>query len=106
MLLAPQVHALGGRVTAAAVAPNDFPALLRDGSEVGYVIPIPRRSLVPCIEAERLGTMAPWLVSDGADRGPMAHITPLVDTRLRAVVRRDWLALTMAWDSTVVVSRR
>jgi hypothetical protein len=104
-LLAPGLHALGGRVTAVPAAPNDFALLLRDGSEVGYVMPVPRRSLAPCIEAERLATMAPWLVADGVERAVAAHIAPLIDTRLRAVVRRDWLALTMTWDSAVVVSR-
>ncbi|HEX6049201.1 MAG TPA: hypothetical protein VFZ21_08030 [Gemmatimonadaceae bacterium] len=92
-------------MTAVPAAPNDFASLLRDGSEVGYVMPVPRRSLAPCIEAERLATMAPWLVADGVERAVAAHIAPLIDTRLRAVVRRDWLALTMTWDSAVVVSR-
>ena len=104
-LLAPQLHALGGRLTAAAVEPNDFASMLRDGGDVGYVMPVPRLSLAPCVAAEQLGTMVPWLVADTASLGLAAHVAPLIDTRLRAVVRRDWLALTMTWDSTVVVSQ-
>ena len=79
--------------------------MLRDGGDVGYVMPVPRLSLAPCVAAEQLGTMVPWLVADTASLGLAAHVAPLIDTRLRAVVRRDWLALTMTWDSTVVVSQ-
>ena len=104
-ILAPQLHALGARLTTGAVEPNDFASMLRDGGDVGYVMAVPRRSLAPCVAAEQLGTMVPWLVADTAGLRLAAHVAPLIDTRLRAVVRRDWLALTMTWDSTVVISR-
>ena len=101
-MLGPLGMSLDSRSTAIVLAPNDFAARLRAGSDAAYVVAMPRRSLAPCLDAARLRAAAPWLGSDSGRRG-LERVIPLVDTRLRAVVRRDWLGLTMAWDSTVTI---
>ena len=108
-LLAPALLQAGARATAAALTRDDFRTALAAGRELAYVIPVPRRSLAPCSEIERLAARAPWFRADPtrADLSSAvlsAAVVPLVDTRLHAVVRRDRLGLTMAWDSTVTVS--
>ena len=51
----------------------------------------------PCSDVADLAGIAPWLTRPA--------LTPLVDTRLLAAVRRDRLNLAFAWDSTVTVSQ-
>ena len=105
-LLAPEVRAAGSRATAIALAPNDFAVELRTGIELAYIVSMPRRSHTPCVDAERLRSGAPWLLDDPSSLATSARIHPLVETRLLAVVRRDWLGLTMTADSTLVISSR
>ena len=84
--LAERLVALGGGgITAAGLAPNAFSSALMAGTELAYVIPLPRMSRDRC------------LAIDGV-------ITPLIDTRLHAVVKRNRLNLTFTWDSTVTIS--
>jgi len=90
------VAILGGRATAAGLAPNGFQAALMSGGDMAYVMPIQRMTPDRCHAVNELLTSAPWLGSRGA-------LTPLIDTRLRAVVRRGRLNLDFAWDSSVVV---
>ena len=105
-LLAPEVRAAGSRATAIALAPNDFAVGLRTGIELAYIVSMPRRSDTPCVDAERLRSGAPWLLDDPSSLATSTRIHPLVETRLLAVVRRDWLGLTMTADSTLVISSR
>ena len=90
------VAILGGRATAVGLAPNAFQAALMSGGDMAYVVPIQRMTLDRCHAVNELVTSAPWIGARGA-------LTPLIDTRLRAVVRRGRLNLDFAWDSTVVV---
>jgi len=101
-ILGPPGVSLDRRSTVIVLPPNDFAARLRAGREAGYIVSMPRYSLAPCLDAERLRAAIPWLVSDFGPR-LLERTVPLVDTRLRAVVRRDWLGLTMTWDTTVTV---
>lgn len=90
------VAILGGRATAAGLAPNAFQAALTSGGEMGYVMPLERITLDRCRAIDTLLAGGSWL-------GALGAITPLIDTRLRAVVRRGRLNLDFAWDSTAVV---
>jgi hypothetical protein len=90
------VAVLGGRATAAGLAPNAYRSALLAGSELAYVMPLERTTLDRCRAINELIAHASWLGAQGA-------ITPLIDTRVRAVVRRDRLNLDFAWDSSVVI---
>jgi hypothetical protein len=90
------VAILGGRATAAGLAPNAFQSALMAGGEMAYVMPIQRLTLDRCRAINELLAGASWLGARGA-------MTPLINTRLRAVVRRDRLSLDFAWDSTAVI---
>lgn len=105
-LLAPAVRAAGSRAAAIALTPNDFGTALRTGTELAFVVSLPRRSLTPCLAVERLRARAPWLVDEASSVTTSDRIHALVETRLLAVVRRDWLGLTMAADSTLIISSR
>jgi hypothetical protein len=72
-----------------ALEPAEFIALLRTGSERGYVVALPRQTLAPCRESAAL---------PGA-----ARIQPLIDTRAHAIIRRGAPPITIEWDGTVRV---
>ena len=63
---------------------------------MAYVMPLQRMTLDRCRAINELLASGSWLGARGA-------ITPLIDTRLRAVVRRNRLSLDFAWDSSVVI---
>jgi hypothetical protein len=90
------VAVLGGRATAAGLAPNAFQSALMSGGEMAYIVPLQRTVLDRCRAINELLARAAWL-------GARSTLTPLIDTRLRAVVRRGRLNLDFAWDSTVVI---
>ena len=91
------VAVLGGRATAAGLAPNAFMSALSSGSEMAYVFPLRRMTLDRCQSMNELSSSASWLGSRGA-------ITALIDTRLRIVARRDRLNLAFTWDSAVAIA--
>lgn len=90
------VAVLGGRATAAGLAPNAFQSALVSGGEMAYVMSLPRMTLDRCRAINELFAGAPWIGARGA-------ITPLIDTRLRAVVSRGRLNLAYTWDSTIAI---
>jgi hypothetical protein len=81
----------GTSLRAAALAPAELAAALRDQAERAYVMAAPRESLAPCRDASE------WPSG--------ASIQPLIDTRARAIVRRGSPPLTVDWDGTVRVLR-
>lgn len=83
----------GGR--AGGVATSDFDARLAAGG-ASYLVPLPREALAPCHAVADLAARAPWLTRD-----PSRHITALVETRRRAIVRRGGSAFTVDWDGTL-----
>jgi hypothetical protein len=83
----------GGR--ASGVAAADFEARVAAGG-ASYLVPLPREALAPCHAVADLPARAPWLTSD-----PSRHITTLVETRRRAIVRRGGSAFTVDWDGTL-----
>ena len=90
------VAILGGRATAVGLTPNAFASALTSGSEQAYVFPLSRSTRDRCRSIAELFGNTPWL-------GVQSAIMPLIDTRLRAVVRRDRLALRFTWDSSVAI---
>ena len=90
------VATLGGRAAAVGLAPNAFAMELLAGSDQAYVFSLPRMTRDRCGGVAELLGRAAWLGARGA-------IVPLIDTRLRVVVRRDRLTLRFTWDSTIAI---
>ena len=90
------VAMLGDRVTATGLTPNAFATALASGSEQAYVFPLRRATRDRCRSIAELYGSAAWLGAPGT-------VVPLIDTRLRAVVRRDRLSLRLTWDSTIAI---
>jgi len=73
--------------------PTFSPALDR-GDDAGYIIAVDRPK--DCAEITLVGERAPWATRNG--------VVPLVDTRLRAIVRRGRAQLAMEWDGSLLIS--
>ena len=82
---------MGGRATAAALAPNEFTAALQEGEELAYVLPLPRIAIARCDALADLQRAAPWLTS----------AIPIIDTRSHALVRRGRVGLSVDADGTL-----
>jgi hypothetical protein len=83
----------GGR--ASGIAAVDLDVRVAAGG-ASYLVPLPREALAPCHAVADLAARAPWLTSD-----PSRHITALVETRRRAIVRRGGSSFTVDWDGTL-----
>jgi hypothetical protein len=70
-----------------AVEPAQLTAALRAGIDLGYVVAVPRRDLVPC------RTMAAW--------PPGATVLALIDTRSRLVMRDGVPPLEVEYDGAL-----
>jgi hypothetical protein len=68
----------------------------RRGTDAGYVMSLDSRPIDPCRDLQALMDRAPWLDPD--------TIVPLVETRLRAIVRRGRSGLTAEWDGGLLVA--
>ncbi|UCG86363.1 MAG: hypothetical protein JSW71_21075 [Gemmatimonadota bacterium] len=98
------------RLSAVGLNPAAFDSTLRSGAELAYVVGLPRTVSARCQAAAELVATIPWLVRSEAPVSLAAlslarAIAPLVDTRKRAVVRRDRVALTIDWDGTLLLYR-
>jgi hypothetical protein len=62
----------------------------RRGTDAGYIVSLDRRPLDACRELQGMAAGARWLDPDTA--------VPLVDTRMRAIVRRGRTGLIVEWD--------
>jgi hypothetical protein len=90
--LLPKLRHLGtARATAAALSPSEFAAALHAGDDLAYVLPLPRFANAPCNELTALLRAAPWLQS----------VTPLIDTRNVAIVRRGRVGLRVDADGSL-----
>lgn len=90
--LAERLVALAGSETSlrsVALDQPQFDAALRQGSERAFVVGLPRQTLIPC--------------RDMAALPHGARITPLIDSRAHAIVRRGAPPLSVEWDGTVRV---
>jgi hypothetical protein len=99
--LAARLVAVGRRATATPLAPAEFDRALRAGGEVAYVVGLPRSSLAPCRDLAALVSSAPWLGTGGTVADALI---PLVDTRERAIVKRDRVSATVDWDGTLKIA--
>ncbi len=69
-----------------------FRQALQEGNEAAYVVSVP--FYIGCPAVDGLEMVAPWLRSTGSE--PMDdHITSLVETRARALVRRERVGLAL-----------
>jgi hypothetical protein len=84
--IAPELVAARGRVTTAALGQAELSAALAQGTELAYVLSVPRDPVSPCSAYADLIGRAGWLA------GP-AGVLPLVDFRPYAIARRDRIAL-------------
>jgi hypothetical protein len=98
--LAERIVALAASgVTASGLAPNVFKAALRAGNDLAYVVPLARSGDDRCHHVDDLLSRADWLGTPGS-------IVPLIDTRLRAVARRNRLNLLYTRDSSITIVPR
>ena len=74
---------------------------LRAGSDLAFVISIPRRPSDLCFEAQKLRDRIPWL---GVVGKPDGALIPLVDTRRHAIARRDGLGIHFDWFGRLFIS--
>lgn len=95
--LAERFVALGRGTAATAMAAGEFARALRAGAEAAYVIGISSASLAPCRDRAALIASAPWLSNDAR----ATDLVPLVDTRTRAIVKRDRISVAVDWDGTL-----
>ncbi len=85
--LAERIVALGDSSWfARGLATHDFETALHGGAMDAYILPLPRRSLVPCRDAS-------W--PEGAT------LVPLVETHRTAILRKDGPALVVGGDGTL-----
>ena len=96
--LAPELLAAGARTRAAALSPAELAGALHAGSELAYVLDLPRRSRPSCRDVAALVALAPWLA---AAAGTALGVVPLVETRDRAILRRDRVAFSIDGDGTL-----
>lgn len=90
---------MGGRdgpSRASGLGAAEFSAALGLGRGTAYLLSLPSTVLEPCPELRALVARVPWLAD-----APARHLTPLVETRRRAIVRRGAAAFTVDWDGTV-----
>jgi hypothetical protein len=70
----------------------------KTGSDAAYILALERRPLEPCGETKTLMEAMGWLDPE--------TIVPLVDTRMRAIVRRGRSGLTAEWDGGLLIVDR
>jgi hypothetical protein len=80
---------------AAGLAGEPLALARRRGSDAAYIIAFDRGSLDPCRDIASAAEGVPWLEP--------GTIVPLVDTRLRAIVRRGRSGVTADWDGALLI---
>ena len=86
----------GGILHAAALTGEPLATARRRGNDAGYIISLDRRPLDPCRDIQMLMDSSRWLHPE--------TIVPLVETRLRAVVRRTRGGITAEWDGGLLIA--
>ena len=81
--------AAGARATITGLTAEGLWAALRAGSGLATIVALPAHSVAPCEDIAALASHAPWIVGSGHT----LELTPLIETRARALVRRDGLSL-------------
>ena len=68
----------------------------RNGTDAGYIVSLDRHPLDPCHELQLITEGARWLDPE--------TVVPLVDTRLRAIVRQGRSGVDMEWDGGLLIT--
>jgi hypothetical protein len=96
---APRLAALEGALSAAGAAravgldSGAFRESLADGREAAYVVAVPAEPIEQCFAADWIRLHTPWLATVDYPVGD--HITPLIETRARAIVRSQRVGLSI-----------
>jgi hypothetical protein len=98
--LAERVVALASHAVAAPMPSAELTRALRAGTDLAYVVALERQPLAPCEAMIELVSSAPWLA--GTDVSDV--LIAAVDTRARAILRRDRVALAVDRDGTARVA--
>jgi hypothetical protein len=80
---------------AAGLAGEPLALARRRGTDAAYVMAFDRGPIDPCRDIATAVEGAPWLEP--------GTIVPLVDTRLRAIVRRGRSGVTADWDGGLLI---
>ena len=72
-----------------------FAVARRRGTDAGYIASIDRRPLDPCRDLQALANSVRWLDPE--------TVVPLVDTRLRAIVRGGRSGIDAEWDGGLLI---
>jgi extracellular solute-binding protein (family 5) len=96
------------RVTSAGLSDEEFAAALHAGVDLAYVADLSTYVASPCDAIAALMQAVPWLVRAAADSTPRSPtvdrgIMPLVDTRRRAIFKRDRFSFAIDQDGSVVL---
>jgi hypothetical protein len=94
--LAERLVGLGRFQRAAGLRGSSLALARRQGADAGYIVAIDSQPLDACRDLQMLAEGSRWL-----DPGT---IVPLVETRLRAIVRRGRSGLTTEWDGGIVIA--
>jgi hypothetical protein len=81
---------------ATALSGEPLAATWRRGLDAGYIVSLDRRPLDPCRDMQLLTENARWLDAE--------TLVPLVETRLRAIVRRGRSGVTADWDGGLQIA--
>ena len=68
----------------------------RRGGDAAYVMSLEKHQIDPCLGLQGVKERAPWL--------DPRTIVPLVDTRLRAIVRRGHSGIITEWDGGLIIA--
>jgi hypothetical protein len=95
--LAERFVGIGTFTSASGLIGDALAQALRRGNEPGYILTLDRRPLDPCREMQFLVDNMRWI-------DPQT-IVPLVDTRLRAIVRRGRSGWIAEWDGGLLLGK-
>jgi len=94
--LAERLVGLGRFQRAAGLRGAALALARRQGADAGYVVALETQPIDPCRDLQVLSEGSRWL-----DPGT---IVPLIETRLRAIVRRGRSGVTTEWDGGIVIA--
>lgn len=94
----------GPAIVARGVGAGELAQCLHDGSDLAYVVALPRSTPLSCYETSELLKRAPWLGATGGGTG--AVVVPLVDTRPQAIARGRGFGLVVGGYGDVMIVGR
>jgi hypothetical protein len=104
-VLAPRFDPTRTEMSVVGLPAEQFARALSDGTAGGFVVAIPSRTSTTCRDQHRLNDTIPWLALGTDSRG--GEVVPLIETRARAIVRRDAVArISVVGDSASLAQSR